>query len=114
MQDKSSSSISVIVDTIFPTSRSACRPGSEVPNLWRRSANKHLQTENIRKLCSAPLIEAQLHCPQFVDECEALRDKFEPLFVLFGRCHSIYDQSLIDNFEELGIITGLLSGYGNT
>ena len=43
-----------------------------------------MYTIHIRKLCSAPLNEAQLHCPQLVDECEALRDKFEPLFTLFG------------------------------
>ena len=63
----------------------------------------HYQIQNIRSLCSAPLMEAQLHCPQLIPECEAVRDKFEPLFALFSRCHALYDQSTIENVEELGL-----------
>jgi hypothetical protein len=36
-------------------------------------------------------------------DCEAIRDRFEPLFALFSRCHSIFDQSEVHDLDNLGI-----------
>ena len=61
------------------------------------------QLQNIKTLCNAPLSVAQSHCPQLVADCEVLRDKFEPLFALFARCHTIYDATCtpVDQLQEL-------------
>ena len=40
----------------------------------------------------APLVQAQQHF-HLIPDCEAIRDRFEPLFALFSRCHSIFDQN---------------------
>ena len=47
------------------------------------------QLENSTKMCSAPPLT--VNCPQLVSECEVIKDRFEPLFALFSRCHSLYD-----------------------
>ena len=62
-----------------------------------------IQTQNIRSLCSAPLVQAQQHFPHLIPDCEAIRDRFEPLFALFSRCHSIFDQSEVHDLDNLGI-----------
>ena len=63
------------------------------------------QLQNIKALCNAPLSVAQSHCPQLVPECEVIKDKFEPLFALFARCHTMYDATSVDQLQELHMYT---------
>ena len=52
-----------------------------------------------------PLSVAQSHCPQLVPECEVIKDKFEPLFALFARCHTMYDATSVNQLQELRMYT---------
>ena len=61
-----------------------------------------LQPDNIKTHCNAPLLVAQTHNPQLVPDCEVIRDKFEPMFVLFAHCHNIYDAGSVDSLQDLG------------
>ena len=56
-------------------------------------------------MCSSPLRVAQCHCPQLLSDCESLKDKFEPLFTLFGRCHSVYSSNRVNSVPDLGKVT---------
>ena len=72
--------------------------------------NYFLQCENIKSLCSAPLKVAQNTCPQLIQDCEVLKDKYIPVFSLFARCHALYDKNYVENITDLGI-TSLMQTF---
>ena len=46
------------------------------------------------------MLNSKLHCQELVPECEAIKDKFEPLLLFFARCHSIYDSLSVHDLQN--------------
>ena len=58
-----------------------------------------IQAKNITTLCQSIVELATSQCPTLVPEATAVGEKFKELFLLFSKCHAIYDQNYVTDTQ---------------
>lgn len=62
-------------------------------------------------LCQSIVELASTQCPSLLSEAVALGEKFKELFLLFSKCHNIYDNNYVtdEDIKQLGMSHTLIN-----
>ena len=65
----------------------------------------HQQEPNVETLCSSVRKVAETTCLEMLPDAETIDTKFKRAFILFGKCHNLYNGGVLtkEEIDQLGM-----------